>query len=49
MLEPADSQQAYDFTGAAFALSERFQLPVMLRMTTRVCHSKSIVEQCHPF
>lgn len=45
MLEPADSQQAYDFTGAAFALSERFQLPVMLRMTTRVCHSKSIVEQ----
>lgn len=45
MLEPADSQQAYDFTGAAFAVSERFRLPVMLRMTTRVCHSKSIVEQ----
>lgn len=45
MLEPADSQQSYDFTGAAFALSEQFQLPVMLRMTTRVCHSKSIVAQ----
>ncbi len=45
MLEPADSQQAYDFTGAAFAISERFRQPVMLRMTTRVCHSKSIVEQ----
>ena len=43
MLEPADSQQAYDFTGAAFAISEQFSQPVMLRMTTRVCHSKSIV------
>ena len=47
MLEPADSQQAYDFTGAAFAISEQFELPVMLRMTTRTCHSKSIVVQ-HP-
>ena len=45
MLEPADSQQAYDFTGAAFAVSERFQLPVMLRMMARVCHAKSIVRQ----
>ncbi len=45
MLEPADSQQAYDFTGAAFAISEQFGQPVMLRMTTRVCHSKSIVVQ----
>lgn len=43
MLEPADSQQAYEFTGAAFAISEQFAQPVMLRMTTRVCHSKSIV------
>ena len=47
MLEPADSQQAYDFTAAGLALSEQFQQPVMLRMTTRVCHSKSIVVQ-HP-
>lgn len=45
MLEPANSQQAYDFTGEAFAISELFGLPVMLRMTTRVCHSKSIVAQ----
>lgn len=45
MLEPADSQQAYDFTGAGLALSEQFGLPVILRMTTRVCHSKSIVTQ----
>jgi len=45
MLEPADSQQAYELTGEAFALSERCGLPVILRMTTRVCHSKSIVHQ----
>ncbi|MDR0577569.1 MAG: thiamine pyrophosphate-binding protein [Candidatus Accumulibacter sp.] len=45
MLEPADAQQSYDFTGAAFEISERFHLPVILRMTTRVCHSKSIVTQ----
>lgn len=43
MLEPADSQDAYDFTLAAFRLSEEWQLPILLRMTTRVCHSKSIV------
>ncbi|SDI63401.1 thiamine pyrophosphate-dependent enzyme [Propionivibrio dicarboxylicus] len=45
MLEPADSQQAYDFAAAAFALSEQFRQPVLLRMTTRTCHSKSIVTQ----
>src|SRR5512147_41474 len=43
MLEPSDSQEAYDLTLAAFELSERWGLPVLLRMTTRVCHSKSIV------
>ncbi len=42
-LEPADSQEAYDFTLAAIEISERWGLPVMLRMTTRVCHSKSVV------
>ncbi len=45
MLEPADSQEAYDFTLAAFEISAKWHLPVMLRMTTRVCHSKSLVEQ----
>ena len=45
MLEPADSQEAYDFTIAAFALSERWGLPVLLRTTTRVNHSKSILQQ----
>jgi indolepyruvate ferredoxin oxidoreductase alpha subunit len=48
MLEPSDSQEAYDLTLAAFELSERWQLPVLLRMTTRVCHSKSIVARRPP-
>ena len=44
MFEPTDSQEAKDMTKAAFALSEQFDTPVLLRMTTRVCHSKGIVE-----
>ena len=43
MLEPADSQEAYDFTIKAFELSEKFGQPVMLRVTTRVCHSRTPV------
>jgi indolepyruvate ferredoxin oxidoreductase alpha subunit len=43
MLEPSDSQECLDFTKAAFELSERFDLLMLLRMTTRVCHSKSLV------
>jgi indolepyruvate ferredoxin oxidoreductase alpha subunit len=43
MLEPSDSQEAKDFTISAFELSEKFDTPVMLRTTTRVSHSKSIV------
>ena len=43
MLEPADSQEAYDFTLLAIEISERWQIPVLLRMTTRVCHSKTVV------
>ncbi len=48
MLEPSDSQEAYDLALAAFELSERWQLPVILRMTTRVCHGKSIVTRRAP-
>ena len=44
MLEPADSQEAYDFTLRAFELSERWHLPVLLRMTTRVCHSATVLQ-----
>jgi indolepyruvate ferredoxin oxidoreductase alpha subunit len=43
VLEPADSQEAYDFTRLAFVLSQRHGLPVILRMTTRVSHSHSEV------
>jgi indolepyruvate ferredoxin oxidoreductase, alpha subunit len=45
MLEPADSQEAYDLTLEAFTVSSRWKIPVILRMTTRVCHSKSIVRR----
>lgn len=44
MLEPSDSQDAYDFMAAAVELSEQWKLPVLLRMTTRVCHSTTIVQ-----
>ncbi|MGQ9663286.1 MAG: thiamine pyrophosphate-dependent enzyme [Kiritimatiellia bacterium] len=43
MLEPSDSQEAYDFMAQALELSHRWGLPVLLRLTTRVSHSKSIV------
>ncbi len=43
VLEPADSAEAYAMTLAAFDLSEQFQTPVLLRLTTRVCHVKSLV------
>ncbi len=43
MLEPSDSQEAYDFLRAAIEISERWKIPVMLRVTTRVCHSSTVV------
>jgi indolepyruvate ferredoxin oxidoreductase alpha subunit len=43
MLEPSDSQEAYDFALQAVEISERWKIPVMLRLTTRVCHSRTIV------
>jgi indolepyruvate ferredoxin oxidoreductase alpha subunit len=43
MIEPADSQEAYDFFFASVEMSERWNIPVLYRMTTRVCHSKSVV------
>ena len=43
MFEPANSQECFDFVNHAFKLSEQYQLPVFIRLTTRVCHSKSIV------
>jgi indolepyruvate ferredoxin oxidoreductase alpha subunit len=43
VLEPSDSQEAYDFTRAAFAVSEAWDTPVLIRSTTRVSHSRSRV------
>jgi indolepyruvate ferredoxin oxidoreductase, alpha subunit len=43
-LEPADSQESKDFVGAALDISVEFDVPAMLRMTTRVCHAKGVVE-----
>ncbi|MCX7787511.1 MAG: thiamine pyrophosphate-dependent enzyme [Spirochaetes bacterium] len=40
-LEPSNQQEAYDMTREAFDLSERFQIPVMVRITTRLAHSRS--------
>jgi len=44
MLEPADSAESLAFAKAAFALSEEFDTPVILRMCTRIAHAQSIVE-----
>ena len=44
MLEPADSQEAYEFAKKAFELSEKYDTPVLLRICTRIAHSQSIVE-----
>jgi indolepyruvate ferredoxin oxidoreductase alpha subunit len=43
-LEPATQQQAYEMTREAFDLSERFHIPVMLRLVTRLCHGRALVE-----
>jgi indolepyruvate ferredoxin oxidoreductase, alpha subunit len=44
MLEPSDSQEAYDLAALAVEISERWHTPVILRMTTRICHSKTVVQ-----
>lgn len=44
MIEPSDSQECKDYAKAAFEISEKFDTPVLFRVTTRICHSKSLVE-----
>lgn len=44
MLDPANSQEAHDFTRDAFSLSEEFDVPVFIRSTVRVSHTKTPVE-----
>lgn len=48
MLEPSDSAECKEFTRLAFKLSEAYDTPVMLRTTTRISHSKSVVELSGP-
>ena len=43
MLEPSDSQESKDFVKLGLDLSEKFNTPALIRMTTRICHSKSLV------
>ena len=44
MLEPSDSQESKDMMIAAYEISEKYDSPLLFRMTTRVCHSKGIVD-----
>ncbi|MBS3985444.1 MAG: indolepyruvate ferredoxin oxidoreductase subunit alpha [Selenomonadales bacterium] len=48
MLEPSDSQEAKDYVGLGLEISERFDVPVLLRVTTRISHSKTLVELRDP-
>lgn len=43
-LEPSSQQEAYDMMNYAFGLSEQFATPVMMRMVTRLAHSRAVVE-----
>lgn len=44
VLEPSTQQEAYDMAGYGFELSEKIKLPVMVRMVTRLAHSRAVVE-----
>ncbi|MDO4618107.1 MAG: indolepyruvate ferredoxin oxidoreductase subunit alpha [Clostridia bacterium] len=46
MLEPSDSGECKEFTKKAYELSEKFDTPAFLRLSTRVSHSQSMVELC---
>lgn len=48
MLEPSDSGECRDFTKLAFSLSEEYDTPVFIRLSTRVSHSQSLVELHEP-
>ncbi|MDP1917624.1 MAG: thiamine pyrophosphate-dependent enzyme [Myxococcales bacterium] len=42
-VEPADQQEAYELTREAFEVSERLRIPVVLRLVTRLAHSRAVV------
>ncbi len=43
-LEPTNQQEAYEMTKEAFEISERFHIPVMIRLVTRLAHSRAVVK-----
>jgi indolepyruvate ferredoxin oxidoreductase alpha subunit len=45
MLEPSDSQEAKDFIKQAYDISEKYDTPVLVRVTTRIAHARSMVEE----
>lgn len=44
LIEPSDQKEAYEFIKIAFEISEKFEIPVLFRMTTRISHTKGVVE-----
>jgi indolepyruvate ferredoxin oxidoreductase alpha subunit len=46
--EPSDQQECYDMTREAFALSEEFKVPVLVRLVTRIAHSRAPVQLAEP-
>ncbi len=46
LLEPSDSQEAKNFVKIAYEISEKYDTPVILRTTTKLSHSQSVVELC---
>lgn len=48
MLEPSDSSECKEFTKIAYQLSESFDIPVILRLSTRISHSQGLVELKDP-
>ena len=44
VFEPSCQQETYEMTGYGFDLSERFRIPVLMRLTTRMAHSRAVVE-----
>lgn len=46
--EPSSQQEAYDMTIKAFDFSEKYQIPVLMRLTTRMAHSRAVVQTTEP-
>ncbi|MBS4054309.1 MAG: 4Fe-4S binding protein [Thermaerobacter sp.] len=44
LLEPSNAQEAKDFVGIGLKISEQYGMPVIIRLTSTLCHSRSVVE-----